>query len=231
MTHAATITDAKAAVDLQALVESSGVELRPAGPGRLRGLCPFHAERTGSFFVFLDRQRWNCFGCGEHGDAIDFIRKARGCSFREALAVLGMDDPKHTAAELQKIRAERQRREAAAWRERELARSLGISIRISHQALERITPETLEHFALILTELETLEYQHSILIHGDPAERAELVRELAGLRLLPRRLLFRRGFDFKGWACSLHFDKGPRHGRPTRTPGNPGRATSGTAEI
>ena len=49
--------------------------LRKAGPG-LKGLCPFHKERTPSFVVWPDSQRWRCFGaCADGGDVVDLIRK------------------------------------------------------------------------------------------------------------------------------------------------------------
>lgn len=54
------------------------------------GLCPFHEERTPSFTVFAG-SRFQCFGCGENGDVIDFVRKSRGCSLVEALEYLGAD--------------------------------------------------------------------------------------------------------------------------------------------
>lgn len=61
------------------------VELTPAGPGRYRGLCPFHSEKSPSFFVDFKRQKFHCFGCGESGDVFDFLKKTRGCSFRDIL--------------------------------------------------------------------------------------------------------------------------------------------------
>ena len=44
-----------------ATVASQYTELRPSGQGRLRGLCPLHQERTPSFYVFEDSQKWRCF--------------------------------------------------------------------------------------------------------------------------------------------------------------------------
>ena len=76
---------------------------------------------------------------------------------------------------------------------------MGIAIRRCHEALVGITPDNLDEHALILTELETLEYQHDIMIHGDQADRAELVRDLAGLRLFKRTLLFKKNFDLRAW--------------------------------
>lgn len=51
------------------------------------GLCPFHEEKTPSFYVYDDH--YHCYGCGAHGDAISFVRKTQGLSFMEALRVLG----------------------------------------------------------------------------------------------------------------------------------------------
>ena len=192
---------AKRAIDLAAIVEAAGCELRTAGPGRLRGLCPFHSEKTPSFFVLADRGRWRCFGCGEGGDAIDFVRRARGCSFGEALSILGVDDPKRVAAELARIRAEAKRRDAERWRERHLAWSLAKTIRTCHSMLARITPDNFDspEFALLLHQMPILEFEHNLLIHGDADDKAALVAELRDLRLLPRRLLFRRDFSFADW--------------------------------
>jgi hypothetical protein len=199
------LAELKQSLDLAAIVAAAGVELRPAGPGRLKGLCPFHQERTGSFFVFQDRGRWHCFGCGEHGDAIDFIRRLRGCSFREALEVLGLESPERNAAELALLRSERRKRETERWRERELARTLGTAIRIGRRALERITPEsfTSQFYSLLLSELSILEHQHDVLISGDAEDRAAVVADWQGVRLFERQLLFRKDFDYRGWCRSI----------------------------
>ena len=43
---------------------------------RLKGLCPLHQEKTPSFYVYLDRQRWRCYGgCAEGGDVVDLLRR------------------------------------------------------------------------------------------------------------------------------------------------------------
>jgi len=71
------------------------VALRPAGVGSMKGLCPFHDERTPSFHVRPHVGLWHCFGCQEGGDVISFVQKIDHLSFVEAVerlaARLGME--------------------------------------------------------------------------------------------------------------------------------------------
>ena len=62
-------------------------QLRPVG-GRLQGKCPFHNEKTPSFVVYVEQNKWHCFGCGENGDSIDFIQKRDNIGFLEAIKYL-----------------------------------------------------------------------------------------------------------------------------------------------
>lgn len=50
--------------------------------------CPFHAEQTASFYVNEKNGFFHCFGCGEHGDAVDWLQKGLGMRFRDAVAYL-----------------------------------------------------------------------------------------------------------------------------------------------
>ena len=67
------------------VIAESGVQLRAAGGGRLKGLCPFHDEKTPSFNVNPALGYFMCFGCGESGDVITYVRKTEQLSFVEAL--------------------------------------------------------------------------------------------------------------------------------------------------
>jgi DNA primase len=66
-------------------VVSDYVTLRPAGGGSLKGLCPFHDEKSPSFNVNPQRQFFHCFGCQEGGDVISFLMKIDGLAFTEAV--------------------------------------------------------------------------------------------------------------------------------------------------
>ena len=64
------------------------VTLKSAGGGSLKGLCPFHDERSPSFHVTPSRGMWYCFGCGEGGDVINFVQKVDHLSFAETVEKL-----------------------------------------------------------------------------------------------------------------------------------------------
>jgi len=76
-----------------------GRRVRLAKSGRnWKGLCPFHNEKSPSFYVYEDS--FHCFGCGAHGDAFAFVMRAEGLGFMEAVERLsgeaGLDIPKST---------------------------------------------------------------------------------------------------------------------------------------
>ena len=76
-------------VDLEQVV-GRRVQLKRTGKD-LRGLCPFHGEKTPSFYVVPHKKMYNCFGCGKHGDAIRFVMELEGRSFREAVEQLATE--------------------------------------------------------------------------------------------------------------------------------------------
>lgn len=80
------IKEVKEATDIVALI-GQHVSLQHSG-SYYRGLCPFHSEKSPSFFVDEVLQRYKCFGCGEHGDALSFLQKYEGLTFGEALESL-----------------------------------------------------------------------------------------------------------------------------------------------
>lgn len=71
------------------------VVLTPDGMNRLKGLCPFHQERTPSFFVDLVKQTYCCYGasCGAHGDIVEYLKTQYEMTFLEAVAFLQQRSP------------------------------------------------------------------------------------------------------------------------------------------
>ncbi|MDB1087671.1 DNA primase [Streptomyces sp. ACA25] len=72
------------AVPIDAVV-SDYLQLRNAGGGNLKGLCPFHDEKSPSFHVSPGKGFYHCFGCQEGGDTLDFVMKLEHLSFSEAV--------------------------------------------------------------------------------------------------------------------------------------------------
>src|SRR5437660_1095823 len=66
-------------------VVSRRVKLARSGR-QLKGCCPFHGEKTPSFYVYDDH--YHCFGCGAHGDAVTFVMQSQGAGFVEAVEQL-----------------------------------------------------------------------------------------------------------------------------------------------
>ena len=66
------------------------VPLKKAGRN-YKGLCPFHKEKTPSFIVSEDKQRFTCFGCGVSGDVIEFVEKYYSLDFRGAVEMLARE--------------------------------------------------------------------------------------------------------------------------------------------
>lgn len=81
-----TIREVLARTDLAAVVGEM-VDLQRSG-AELRGLCPFHNEKTPSFYVNKAKGVYRCYGCGASGDTVTFVRETRGLSFIEAVEAL-----------------------------------------------------------------------------------------------------------------------------------------------
>ena len=100
------LDELRARTPMAALV-SRTVKLTRAGKAS-KGCCPFHGEKSPSFYVYDDG--YHCFGCGAHGDAISFVMNIQGSNFIDAVEALaaeaGLEVPKQTPAAAE---AERER--------------------------------------------------------------------------------------------------------------------------
>ncbi|WP_367323224.1 DNA primase [Streptomyces sp. HUAS ZL42] len=118
------------AVPIDAVV-SEYLQLRGAGGGNLKGLCPFHDEKSPSFQVSPSKGLFHCFGCQEGGDTITFVMKVDHLSFSEAVERLaaqagitlryeeGGYNPSHQRGE--RIRLVEAHKIAAEWYAEQLA--------------------------------------------------------------------------------------------------------------
>lgn len=100
------LEELRARIPLASLI---GRKVRLVRSGKqMKGCCPFHGEKTPSFYVYDDG--YHCFGCGAHGDAIGFVMQSQGLGFMEAVTQLageaGLEVPKPTpeAAEAERRR-------------------------------------------------------------------------------------------------------------------------------
>src|SRR5271154_2602751 len=96
-----------------------GRRVRLVRRGReLAGLCPFHNEKTPSFYVVEDKGFFHCFGCGAHGDAIGFVMRSENLDFIEAIERLaglaGVAVPQQTPQEREKAQRQKTLLEALA---------------------------------------------------------------------------------------------------------------------
>lgn len=77
------LSEANTRISLVSLISQS-VPLTQASKDKWKGLCPFHQEKNPSFFIDEEKGYYHCFGCGESGNAINFLMKAQGMEFRQA---------------------------------------------------------------------------------------------------------------------------------------------------
>ena len=110
-----TVDEIKQKLDIVSVI-SDYVRLEKAGKN-FRALCPFHAEKVPSFFVFPERQTWRCFGCGASGDIFSFVMRKEGLDFPGALKLLAQ----RAGVSLPQRKGEREERLERLYRINELA--------------------------------------------------------------------------------------------------------------
>ncbi len=167
--------------DIMAVMEREGIAGLKRRGRDFWAPCPFHADKTPSFKVSPEKQKFHCFGCGEHGDALDFIMKRHEVSFKDALKILGIRKGQPVPID-PVINHRRQLLKAFEnWRMTyyfELCdRSIEIHIlRIKAEA-RKTMPEYLAFWlAEKLSELPLIEYQLDILSGEDDEAKFELFK-------------------------------------------------------
>ncbi len=140
------VEEIKSRLDVVELIQGY-VRLQKAGVN-FRANCPFHSEKTPSFYVTPGRQMWHCFGCGKGGDIFEFIMEMEGHDFPEALKLLAMRAGVQITREDPRIRSERNRlydinEEAAQIFEKSFAATPAARAYVAKRGL---TPETVAKF-------------------------------------------------------------------------------------
>lgn len=162
--------------DIVAVIESeAGTRLKGKG-NSLWTVCPFHSEKTASLKVNPERQSFYCFGCREHGDSIDFVRKLKGLSFLDALRYLGIenDKPYRPNPEAQKKRERLER--FRVW-EREYFDEVSSFYRaINAFKLQAKTMDEVERAAELYKQESVWEHHLDILSQKSDEEKIELYK-------------------------------------------------------
>src|SRR2546430_15699450 len=138
------------------LAELVGRRVRLTRKGREHaGLCPFHNEKTPSFYVVEDKGFFHCFGCGAHGDAIGYLMRADNLNFIEAIerlaAEAGLQVPQSTPQERERAQRQKTLLEALAaaadFYEQRLGSPAGAGAR-DYPAARGLDEETIRRFRL-----------------------------------------------------------------------------------
>lgn len=85
------LSEIKQSQDIVDYIQGSAVALKPSSGGKFKGLCPFHGEKSPSFYVDANFQNYRCFGCQESGDILTFVMNYENLSFIEAVKKLAED--------------------------------------------------------------------------------------------------------------------------------------------
>jgi len=147
------VDDVKAQTNIASIINEV-TPLKKAG-AKLKGLCPFHQEKTPSFNVDVDKGFFKCFGCGTGGDVVKFIQLHQKLSFPEAVRYLaqraGMAIPEaengagDRAAEAERLAMVKAHEEALVFYREQLSLPAGIRARRELES-RGLTAETIETF-------------------------------------------------------------------------------------
>lgn len=192
------ISDIKAHTDIVEIVGET-VNLSLKG-NNYWGLCPFHQEKTASFSVSRERQRFHCFGCQASGDVLDFIRLRDGVDFKTAKALLaeraGIPAQNLTVQQRKQIQADKCRKS----REKEIVKKLQAGIdeeverlinieKMAHSVLNSITSERDFDRPAVIWALHTKDrvgYYLDELIMANAAKQLEIINCTRGWDGWPR---------------------------------------------
>lgn len=183
------ISEIKSQIDIAEVISAAGVKLKQRGT-RLFACCPLHDDRTPSFIVFPDKQRWHCFGaCSCGGDVIDFVQKYYRVDFQGALKHLGVGGGKINMKPAERTAIARAREKSEMklackeWRARKIT-YLSLCIRLANQALMAMKDKNdLDRIGEVYHGLAIWQYELDILLFGTKWEQWDYLKADTGYRL------------------------------------------------
>lgn len=134
-------------------VLSGYIKTQKAGVN-FKARCPFHNEKTPSFYISPERQIWHCFGCGDGGDMFSFVKKIEGVEFPEALRILaakaGVEIDQHfdPIVKNEKNQLHKITETATRFFEKQLNDSVYGKKAMDYLTGRGLTPETIKEFRL-----------------------------------------------------------------------------------
>lgn len=161
------------------IIENEGIQLRRSGRV-YKARCPFHEDRTPSFCVYPESNRFICFGCSQKGDAIDFVRQLKDLTFKEAITYLGINGD---AKIFQKNTARQNQKRALIQSFRKWCNQYYDELSADYRTINKVmgtfkTIEEAENSAALYHRLPELEHQMDIVAFGDDQEKFELYHEV-----------------------------------------------------
>ncbi|MQF69096.1 DNA primase [SAR202 cluster bacterium AD-804-J14_MRT_500m] len=194
------VDDIKTRIEIVDLV-SKYANLRQSGMN-YNALCPFHAEKTPSFYVFPNRQSWRCFGaCATGGDVFSFFMQVENVDFKGALQQLASQ----ARVELTSQRA--RETDAGAFQANDAAARFFCQYLASNQGKSAreylsnrgITPDTIERFKLGLSPSDGHSLRRNLLSLGFSEQQLISAGILAQSKMGSYQDLFRRRIMFPIW--------------------------------
>ena len=165
--------------DIITIIEHEGFELKRRGRDYWAP-CPFHADKTPSFKINIERQRWHCFAENKGGDVIDFISELHGLIFKDACRYLHIIPGKPAPIDPAKEKRRQLLKAFELWRRsyyQELCdRMISIhELRIKAEARKPLPEHLAFYLAEKLSELPFIEYRLDMLSGADDTAKLKLL--------------------------------------------------------
>jgi len=167
--------------DIVSAIERRGIPLKRKGR-YLWGQCPFHADKTPSFKVDVDKQTYKCFGCGEGGDVISFVMKMDGVDFKEAARLLSINSLRRTKPTKERLRTLAYEKWLKStyheladyyWALRWVKGTFG-------EILAFMNDDEVDGYAGFLSDIPEIEHRMDILLFGTERDKFSLFQEAMG---------------------------------------------------